>query len=126
MHLHEKNIFYKLQINIYFECLFPCITSGSQGSTKRLVSKFRETFQRAETQAKTICLTGYQLKHHRQHDLAPVWGFCFKWPQGELHKANSGSVWFYNMCHFSMNSFDLLALWISISPRGLQGVAAFI
>lgn len=116
MHLHENKIFYKIQINIYFECLFPCITSGSQGSTKRWVSKFRGTFQRAETQGKTICLRGYHLKHHRQHDLAPVWGFCFKWPQGELQKATSGSLVLSGFITCVISLWTLLTYWHCESP----------
>ena len=40
----------------YFEHLLYCITPVSQGSTGRLVSKFREMSERAETWAKTIYL----------------------------------------------------------------------
>ena len=63
VNIHIKAIFYKVQGNTYFQHLLYCITPVSQGSTGRLVSKFRETFQRAETWAKTIIYRKYHLKH---------------------------------------------------------------
>ena len=56
VNIHVKAIFYKVQGNNYFEHLLYYIAPVSQGSTGRLVSKFREMSERAETWAKTIYL----------------------------------------------------------------------
>ena len=75
------------------------------------VSKFKETFQRAEY-GQIPSIQGYCLKqHHSQHkcsDSSPIWGLCFNWSQRKCHKTICGSVWFYKTCVFS-----LWTLWLS-------------